>query len=193
MKHKNKNKLAQCPSCLNYSHKSDIKHCISILEKLERASLKQYKEFGFETFTSFINANFSWACDNCLQDSKANLANPGLQETPWTPHLAYFDTRLNCYQCKEDFVFSKEEKKIWYESYKLPIKAVPDNCLNCRRSIKLQKNQNKELSDILKKEENQLTLEEFEIIIDIYEDWGKTDKVKYYQSLQKKFKKINNS
>lgn len=193
MNKKNKNKLAQCPSCLNYNNKSDIRRCISILEKLESASLKQYKELGFESFTSFINSNFSWACDSCLQEGKATLANPALQETPWTPHLAYFDSNLNCYKCQKEFVFSKEEKKIWYESYKLPLNAEPNNCLDCRRAIRLQKNQNKELSDILQKKENQLTTEELAIVIRIYEDWGKTEKVKFYQSLQKKFQKATKS
>lgn len=88
--------------------------CISILEKIERQEFKHYKELQLEQYTygSFVESTFECACDICLENKKAILAIPGLQETPWTPHLAYFDTQLNCYSCKKEFCLRKKKKRL---------------------------------------------------------------------------------
>jgi hypothetical protein len=119
---KSKNTLAKCQCCLTERHSSEMQVCLSILEKIERHSFKRYEELGLDQYryASFINSSFEWACDICLKNKKAIFAVPGLQETPWTPHLAYYDSLLHCYSCKKEFLFKKEEKKAWYESYKLP-------------------------------------------------------------------------
>jgi hypothetical protein len=164
---------------------------ISILEKIERQEFKHYKELQLDqyTYARFIDSNFEWACDNCFETKKAILASPGSQETPWTPHLAYFDTQLKCYKCRKEFLFKKEEKKAWYESYKLPINAQPDNCLDCRRKIQQQNSENKTISEILKKSENEITDEELEKVVETYTTWDKMEKAKYYQSILNKRKK----
>ncbi len=164
---------------------------ISILQKIERQAYKHYKELQFDqyAYTSFIDANFEWACDNCLETKKAILAAPGLQETPWTPHLAYFDLQLECYSCSKEFLFKKEEKKAWYESYKLPINAQPDNCLDCRKKIRQQNTKNKTISEILKKTEPEISDNELETVVEIYTSWDKLNKAKYYQSIINKRQK----
>jgi hypothetical protein len=159
--------------------------CVSILEKIERQEFKHYKELQLDQYTypSFINSNFEWACDSCLETKKAILAIPGIQETPRTPHLAYFDTQLTCYSCKKEFLFKKEEKKAWYESYKLPVNAQPDNCLDCRRKTRKQNSENKIISEILKKSEIEIKDNELEKVVGIYTSWDKMGKAKYYQSI----------
>ena len=141
-----------------------MKTCISSLEKIERQKFKYYKELKLnqDTYVSFIDSDFEWACDNCLETKNAVLAIPGLQETPWTPHLAYSDTKLNCSSCYKEFLFKKEEKKLWYETYKLPIKAEPNNCLACRRKIRNHNLENKTISEILNKTEGEITDKELE-------------------------------
>ncbi|MGV3696173.1 zinc-ribbon domain containing protein [Flavobacterium sp.] len=99
------------------------------------------------------------------------------------PHLAYADKLLDCHSCKKGFVFSKEEKKAWYESYTLPISAQPDNCLDCRRKIQKHNAENKLLSEILKKEEDAITDDELEQVVGIYTSWDKMEQSKYYLSL----------
>jgi hypothetical protein len=162
--------------------------CISMLEKIERRELKHYKELQIAqyTYAHFIDSGFEWACDSCLGAKKAILANPGLQETPWTPHLAYFDTPRSCDSCKKEFLFKKEEKRAWYESYKLPITARPDNCLECRRKIRKQNSENKVISEILKKSEMEMTDHELEMVVGIYTSWDKMEKAKYFQSILNK-------
>ena len=162
-------------------HRAEIQTCISILEKIERQEFKHYKELQLDQYTygSFVDSNFEWACDSCLGSKKAILAIPGLQETPWTPHFAYFDTQLNCYSCTKEFLFKKEEKKAWYESYKLPINAQPNNCLGCRRKTRNLNADNKTMSEILKKSELEISDNQLEEVIGIYTSWDKMKKAKY--------------
>lgn len=169
-------------------HRTEMQTCVSILEKIERQEFKHYKELQLDQYTygSFIDSNFEWACDSCLEKKKANLAIPGLQETPSTPHLAYFDTQLNCYSCKKEFLFKKEEKKAWYESYKLPSNAQPNNCLDCRRKTQMHNSENKTISEILKKSEIEITENELQEVVGIYTSWDKMEKAKYYQSILNK-------
>lgn len=186
-----KNKLATCPCCLTERHRTEMQTCISILEKIERQEFKHYKELQLDQYTygSFIDSTFAWACDICLKNKTAILAIPGLQVTPWTPHLAYFDTQLTCYTCKKEFLFKKEEKKAWYESYKLPIKVKPNHCLNCRRKDQKQNSENKTISEILKKPEIEISDTELEEVVEIYTLWDKMEKAKYYQSILNKRRK----
>lgn len=185
---RSKVKFAKCPCCSTERHRTEIKTCISILKKIERQEFKYYKELQLDqyAYASFIESDFEWACDNCLETKKAILASPGSQETSWTPHLTYSDSKLFCYSCKKDFLFKKEEKKAWYESYKLPINAKPNNCLDCRQNIRKLKLENKILSEILKKTETEITNKELEKIIETYALWDKMDKAKYYQSILNK-------
>ena len=187
---RSKTKLAICPCCLIEKHRTEIQTCVSVLEKMERQAFKHYKELQLEKYTygSFVDSSFEWACDSCLENKKAILATLGLQEIPWTPHLAYFDTHLNCYSCKKEFVFKKEEKKAWYESYKLPINAQPNNCLDCRRKTRNQHAENKAISEILKKPEEEITDNQLQEVIEMYTSWDKMEKVKYYQSILNKRK-----
>ena len=188
---KSKIKLAKCPCCSAERHRTEIQTCISFLEKIERQEFRHYKKLQLNQYTydSFIDSRFEWACDSCLESKKAILASPGLQETPWTPHLAYFDTQLNCYSCKNEFLFKKEEKRAWYESYKLPVNAQPDNCLDCRRKIQNQNSENKTISKILKKSEIEITDTELEKVVGIYISWNKIEKETYYQSILKRKRK----
>lgn len=183
---KPKTKFPQCPCCLTGKYRTEIQICLSKLEKIERKEFKHYKELQMDTYGSFVDANFEWACDNCLQTKKGILANPGLQQTPWTPHLAYFDTKIKCHTCSTDFLFKKEEKKAWYESYNLPVHAQPDNCLECRRKIRNLKSENKTVSEILKKSDNEITDDELKMVVDIYLSWDKMEKVKFYQAILNK-------
>ncbi|WP_442909639.1 zinc-ribbon domain containing protein [Hydrogenophaga sp.] len=46
------------------------------------------------------------------------------------------DTPCSCSDCGTEFLFSKEEQRIWYEEYKLPIFARAVRCLACRRRLR---------------------------------------------------------
>lgn len=187
---RSKTKYAKCPCCLTDKHRTEMRKTMSILEKIHKNEFKNYNELNLYNYTygSFIDSNFEWACDYCLESKRAVLANPVLQQTPFTPHIAYFDTLFKCNSCKEEFMFKKEEKKVWYESYKLPIDAQPDKCLDCRRKIRKQNSENKILSEILEKPEAEIKVNELEKVVEIYTTWNKMKKAKYYQSMLNKRK-----
>lgn len=163
-----------------------MRKCLEPLEARHTREFGKHKELKTDGYEAFLNASFEWACDDCLNSKRAILANPGAQETASDPHLAYFDTALSCSTCQSDFQFKKEEKQAWYESYKLPIHAEPNNCLDCRRAIRQEKEENKTVSEILKNGESQLSEEELETLISIYHAWDKPEKVKYFESILRK-------
>ncbi len=176
-------------------HRTEMQTSISILEKIQRKEFKHYNELGLGklTYGSFVDSNFEWACDNCLNTKKVILASPGLQQTPSNRHLAYCDKKLHCFSCGVDFIFKKEEKKAWYESYKLPINAIPNNCLDCRRKVQKHNSENKNVSEILRKPENDISVDELNELVAIYVSWEKVAKAKYYQSiLNKRLKRQKN-
>jgi len=187
MPKKQKKKYAKCPCCNKEKHRTEMKMVIAQKEQLDRASYgKYYKELDIDTYGGFIDSNFDWACDACLESKKAVKANPNTQNYCWYPYYAYFDLSINCKTCKSEFVFSKEEKKFWFESLKFWIDSEPVNCVTCRKEIRQLKKENKILSDILSKKEDDISFTELEKVIEIYTIWQKEDRVKYYQSVLKK-------
>ncbi len=181
-----KRKYAKCPSCKAEVHKTEMKVAISEMEKTERLQYNHYKDLKIDTYNSFIDSNFDWACDVCLEDAKVIKANPSIQNYSWNPHYAYYDSQLKCKNCNSDFIFGKEEKKYWFESLKFWIDSVPIHCVNCRREIRQLKLENTMLSDILKKEETDISLDELNTVIEIYKNWEKEERVKYYQAILRK-------
>ena len=187
-----KKRLAKCSCCSTEKHRTEMKINLSMFDQMQRGLFKHYKELELKkyNYASFVESDFEWACDNCLATKKATLASPGRQQSSGWPHLAYSDRKLNCSSCKIDFLFTKEEKKTWYEAYQLPTYAKPSNCLTCRRKIRQQKLENKTVSEILNKSEDELTEDELKTVIDIYISWDKVERVKYFQSvLNKRLKK----
>ena len=137
---------------------------------------------------------YDWACDNCLDE---NRALPGdLQKQfytfkyPWdvaTPYFAYFDMYRKCRTCKDDFVFSKEEQKHWYEDLKFVVFSKPVNCKKYGTDIRAAKNLNTELSTLLK-EGVPTDVDKLKRISEIYKEMGKTEKMKAYLKAVKKLK-----
>lgn len=187
---KHKKKYAICPCCLAERHRTEMTVCLAILEKMERAEYKHFKELNIDTYNSFIDSYFEWACDVCLKDKKAILASPALQNASMTPSLAYYDKEKTCRTCDAAFTFTKEEKKLWYEQLKFWIDSEPVNCLNCRREIRLLKTENTTISDILQKDEQEISIDELKIVADIYRKWDKIEKAKFYEAIIEKKRKL---
>src|SRR5688572_12998079 len=174
-----KSKYAKCPCCFTERHWSEMSVCISILEKRERKLYQHYNLLDFDTYDSFLDSNFEWACDNCLHLKKAILAAP-IKQGDCHPNLAYSDTSLVCRTCKSAFKFTKEEKQLWYEKLKFRVESSPINCLQCRKDIRLFKIENNTVSDILKKHISEIGHEDLKTVADIYRSWDKPEKAKYY-------------
>lgn len=185
---RSKKTFARCPSCGEEKHESEMGIVFKALVKYGKAQYRHYKELELRKYTygSFVDADFDWACDHCLENKKAIIARPELQEGPHARHLAYSDKTRYCFDCRQDFVFSKNEKQVWYEAYKLPLNSGPSLCLPCRKTKQKAAKENKLLSELLKNPESELNARDPEQVIAIYLSWGKMEKVKYYQSVLRK-------
>ncbi len=157
--------------------------------RLAEASLHiHFRLKDTELYGAFVDNDFEWACDACLQNGLAIEATAEAQVYKWYAHLAYGNTELNCHACGNDFVFSKIEKQLWYEKLKLINTSAPKNCLACRKKLRQHKQENTLLSQLLSKDKAQLTREELETIISIYEGWQKVERATYFRALLRKTK-----
>ncbi len=181
-----KQKYPICPSCNIAKDRTEMRASIGAMDKISRTS-QYYDPKKNEAFLAFIgNSDFEWACDDCLEGQKALTADLTKQNISSMPHLAYHDTVLECKTCKEKFVFSKTEKKFWYETLGFWATSQPVYCKSCRRDNKQHKLENKTLSDLLRKGEEKLTADELATVIEIYEKWDKAERVRYFRALLRK-------
>ena len=66
-------------------------------------------------------------------------ADPDKQHFTVVPESAYYSMQLCCEGCREEFWFSANEQKTWYEEWGFWIDSVPKECSKCR---KLKREQN---------------------------------------------------
>ena len=164
---------------------------IALMDKLQKKEFGRHKELITDPYNSFILANFEWACDSCFEEKKALRAKPERQMSSGWPHLAYSDEDMVCSDCGKDFVFNKNEKHAWYEKYQFPIHSKPKACLTCRRKSRQLNYENKKLSQILEKKEENLSEEELLEVKDIFIKWNKTERANYYEALLRRKSKKN--
>lgn len=181
MKHKNA-KYAKCKCCGLFKDQSEVLISLSVLKNAE---VIKNSDQEFNLFELLIDSNFNWACDQCINNKKALVSNLLQQSKSYPKYLSYYDVNLTCKRCKNEFTFTKEEKKIWYEKLKFYIESVPVHCLICRKKIRKFKNQNKILSQVLKKNPKDMTMDELSQIVQIYDEWNKKDKFNFYSKLIK--------
>jgi hypothetical protein len=75
-----------------------------------------------------------WACDDCLDKGKALLADPNKQKfVDCVPYYAYFNLQRHCETCGQNFIFSSNEQRFWYEDLMFWVQSQPKDCANCRR------------------------------------------------------------
>jgi hypothetical protein len=91
-----------------------------------------------------------WAFLTCLRSYRAIPGDPWEQMFSLTPpHLAYFNLRLNCEDCRHDFAFSAKEQRFWFEQLKFWVWARPKHCLKCRRRKRRPKQAQRALQTLL--------------------------------------------
>ncbi len=87
-----------------------------------------------------LSARYQWACDACLQNGKAIMAEPDQQQyVDHPPFLAYFDLQKKCETCGQDYIFSGKEQQYWYETLKFWVQSKPIACAECRRKKREEK------------------------------------------------------
>jgi hypothetical protein len=79
----------------------------------------------------------NWACDFCLDQGKALLANPRKQKySDHWPHYAYRDKKQSCADCGKKFTVESWEQKYWYETLQFWTPSSPQCCKSCYQKRK---------------------------------------------------------
>ncbi|MCU0391286.1 MAG: zinc-ribbon domain-containing protein [Thermoflexibacter sp.] len=134
---------------------------------------------------------FQWACDDCLNSQKAIIANPEIQTyCDYPPYLAYFDIEKKCTVCGENYIFSAEEQKFWYEELKFFVQGESKSCVKCRQKKRHKNNLTSELSSLLKDKHN-LNQKQLLRIAEIYGKLGRVDKQTYFIRLATKAQDVS--
>jgi len=176
---KNKGKVI-CPCCkslVSFDDYKTLKKGYDVLVKNKGLHLDKLKKFAKHSH---------WACDTCIENKKANIANPLVQHYYgyYLPFFMYFDIEKNCESCSKDFIFSKEEQKHWYEVLKFYVFSVATRCKDCRKDRRAMIAQNNRLMELTALEDK--TAEQLKELADIYHEIGSEEKSRMYANQLKK-------
>ena len=127
----------------------------TLLNEYEKAMLKEPAEPWHWPEGSIVDLarrnRIRWACLYCLRTGRAIRGDPWKQTFSLTPpYLAYFDLRLNCEECQQDFVFGAKEQQFWFEQLNFWVWARPKHCLKCRRRRRKPKQAQRALQTVLR-------------------------------------------
>jgi hypothetical protein len=136
---------------------------------------------------SIKNGYSDWACDVCIASQKVLLGKEEQQN--WTgfayPYFVYRDQEKQCQQCHQQFVFSAQEQRFWYEELGFIVWSTPQQCPSCRKAIRRAKLPHKQLTDLVPNL-NEEDFDALEQVIGLYGQIQKVDKAKYYLAKARK-------
>ena len=184
-KRKSKTNQFECPSCNQLQYNSSMDTSLKLYSTYHKKNYPNLKFTPKELLSSFQYKDLIWACDDCFENKKAIPSVPEKMYNSGSPHLVYFDSSSKCQRCDEDFIFSKKEKQFWYEGLGFHTDSFPVNCMDCRKIVRKEKNDNTRLSELLKNKET-LSKEQLLEVADIYSRMGKEERMKMYQTFASK-------
>ena len=188
---KKQKKYPICPCCSTPRNPSEMRE---VRKKMKTWLLKEQRKRNPSLLTEpllyhyFDADNCYWACDLCWETKTLLPTKIEEQNFCTQAHLAYFDTTHECQRCQKIFCFTAREKQYWFEELKFWVESVPIHCLECRKVVRNRKQENNLLSELLRKDQSELTKLELEQIIQVYDKWGKEERKKYFQALLQKRK-----
>jgi len=132
-----------------------------------------------------------WACDDCLQTGKAIKGDPDQQPTGSmmshdTEYLAFWDSNwIDCRDCGEQFVFSKEDQLFYYQTLGKSREARAVRCQPCREALKEKYRPALELGKMLENDELKNEADRDRVIAN-YRSLGREDKARYFEKRRPK-------
>ena len=84
----------------------------------------------------------SYFFDNVLRvDFSTAIRSKNVKEQNFSvvPRHWFIDAWFLCERCKEEFCWTAEEQKYWFEELKFNVSSCPHCCKECRQVIRLQK------------------------------------------------------
>lgn len=120
---------ALCPACNSAVEPTEQKCFAQFVETLPWFAEKEHRPISFER-PDF--RTLDWACDACLDNGRAILADAKKQKyCDYWPYYAYRDEPNICAACGTNFVFEATEQKYWYETLQFWVQSYPKYCKGC--------------------------------------------------------------
>lgn len=168
----------RCPCCNMLKGINEVSELINhyklVMPAGYKINFKNFRPYGI------------WACDLCINEKKAIKSDPFKMNFTVLPrYFAYIKRKLVCDDCNVDFEFSAKEQQHWFEELGFWHESMPRRCITCRKQIREQRNLNTELSDLMRNL-NKDDFKQLQRISEIYEQMGKAEKVKEYNTLARK-------
>ena len=118
----------------------------------------------------------NWACDDCVKQSRAIVAEPKRQKTGMAmPYAAYIDRRFHCTDCDTDFLFSATEQQYWFETLGFLVFVHPKQCVVCRKKRRQKKHTQKAIAETLHNLDPN-DPEQLQALAKLYEEYGAVEK-----------------
>lgn len=156
-------------------------------QRLREFNEQHNYEHMVSVFDSAKQGFLHWACDKCLEDKKAILGNPGIQN--WGgftyPYFAFYDRIKQCENCRKKFVFSKEEQQHWFQVLKFIAWSEAKNCKDCRRQLRDSRTRNTKISELIK-DLGKNNIDQAECLIELYLEINNVEKAKFYFAILRK-------
>lgn len=106
-----------------------------------------------------------------LDYASAIPADTTKQHYTVVPRYWYVDATFRCGRCQNEFCFSAEEQKLWYEEYFIWVFVHPSKCQSCRRDLRrlksLRRKYDQEISNAIRTKDAQLKREIAKVIDDL--------------------------
>ena len=71
-----------------------------------------------------------------VDESQSVRADPEKQHYTVISESVYYSMKLRCERCGEEFWFSANEQRVWYEEWRFWIDSVPRHCAGCRKLLR---------------------------------------------------------
>lgn len=71
-----------------------------------------------------------------VDESQCITADPERQHYTVIPESTYYSMKLRCEGCQEEFWFSANEQRVWYEEWGFWIDSIPRRCAKCRKLLR---------------------------------------------------------
>ena len=178
----------KCPNCEQIRQINQLSYLFKWNKQFNFPHMISVLSAARKTYTDY-QGRLRWACDICIEKERVIVGRPDQQN--WTgfayPFFTHNDELLKCESCDCEFMFSKEEKRFWYENLKFIVWSYPKHCSSCRRRIRAPRIKNNRLTELISNVDR-VTDNEVEEIIDIFLEYGNIDKAKFYLSVLRKRK-----
>ena len=85
-----------------------------------------------------MNSSRPWRYRSAIAVDETHSVIADATKQHWTvvPEYKYCSMQLRCERCEEEFWFSANEQRVWYEDWGFWIDSIPKHCARCRKLLR---------------------------------------------------------